>query len=155
MPNKRKRKKEHKYDLRILDVARVTRVIAGGRRFSFRVVAAFGDHKGKIGIDTAKSKSVSAALDKIKKKMDKKITKAPLTKDGTIPCSIKVKFKAARIILKPRSQKIIAGGVIRTMAQLAGFKGLTAKILGTNNKLNNAKAFMKAIEKLKKIEKSI
>jgi len=152
MDKKRKsfknRRKKQEYDTRILDVARVTRVVAGGRRFSFRISAIMGDHKGRIGLGVKKGHSVKNALEKAKKQAKKNLIKIPLTKDKTIPQEIEIKFKSAHLLLKPRLNKLVAGGVVRIMAQVSGIKSMTGKIIGTNNKLNNARAFIKAMKML-------
>lgn len=146
------RKKE--FDQRVLDVARVTRVVKGGRRFRFRTTVAIGNKKGRVAIGISKGSDVSDAIAKAIIKAKKKFINVPITDKGTIPHEIQVKFKAAKIILKPSSEGrgIIAGGVIRLIAELSGIRNLSAKILGTSNKYTNAQAMMIALQKLKPIK---
>lgn len=139
--------RDREFETKLLDVARVTRVVAGGRRFRFRTVVVIGDKKGKIGLAVAKGSDVSSAMDKAITLAKKNLIKVPMI-NNTIPHQVEIKHKSAKIILKPRKEKLIAGGIIRTMAQLAGIKALTAKIIGSQNKLNNARAVMLALKKL-------
>jgi len=150
----RKIDKKKEFDQKVLDVARVTRVVKGGRRFRFRTAVAIGDKRGKIGLGIAKGADVSDAISKAVSKAKKRFINLPITSKGTIPHQVQVKFKASKIILKPGSQGrgIIAGGVIRLMAELAGIRNLSAKILGTSNKYTNAQAMMIALQKLKPIK---
>jgi len=141
------RQQDREFETKLLHVARVTRVVAGGRRFRFRTVVAIGDKKSKIGLAVAKGSDVSTAMNKAIAKAKKNLIKTPLI-NNTIPNQVAIKYKSAKIILKPRKDKLVAGGVIRIMAQLSGIKFLTAKMFGSQNKLNNARAMMVALCKL-------
>jgi small subunit ribosomal protein S5 len=138
-------KKEEEFDQRMVDVARVTRVMAGGKRMKFRVCLAIGDRKGRVGVGVAKGADVTMAINKALAKAKKKIIKLQLFND-TIPHPIWIKFKAAKIILKPakRGTGVKAGGPVRILCELAGIPNITAKILGSNNKINIATATMLA-----------
>ncbi|MFH1392226.1 MAG: 30S ribosomal protein S5 [bacterium] len=137
------------FDTKLVDIARVTRVVAGGKRFRFRTVVVIGDRKGSIGLAVGKGPDVSSAMEKAIAKAKKDLIKADLV-NGTILRQIAIKYRSAKIILKPRKDKLVAGGVIRVMAHLAGIRSMTAKMLGSQNKLNNAQAMMLALKKLKK-----
>ncbi|MBT6691286.1 30S ribosomal protein S5 [Candidatus Parcubacteria bacterium] len=135
------------FEQKIVDLARVTRVMAGGKRMKFRACMVVGDKKGRVGIGLAKGVDVAMAISKSVSKAKKKTILVPII-DGTIPHEVNVKFKAARIMMKParKGSGIKAGGVMRIILELAGVKDVVAKILGTNNKVNNAKAVLKALE---------
>ncbi len=140
------------FEQKLLDVARTARMVAGGRRFSFRAVVVIGNKKGKVGVGVAKGADVSIAVDKAVKQAKKQIINVLLTEAKTIPHQIEAKYGAARVLLKPaaKGRGIIAGGTIRVICILGGIENITAKILGrTNNKLNNAYATIKALNKLK------
>ncbi len=140
------------FEQKLLDVTRTARMVAGGRRFSFRVVVVLGNKKGKVGIGVAKGADVTMAVEKAVKQAKKYLIDIPLTKDKTIPYRIEAKYGAAKVLIKParEGRGIIAGGTIRVICLLGGIENITAKILGrTNNKLNNARATIKALEKLK------
>ena len=140
------------FDHRVLDVRRTARVVAGGRRFSFRVTEAVGDRKGQVGLGVGKGASVAEAIDKAVFQAKKGIFRIPLTAARSIPHETEAKFSAASVILKParEGRGLVCGGPLRPIADLAGIRDLTAKILGrTPNKLNNARAAMEALKKLK------
>lgn len=145
-----KPKEKPEFEQKLLNIARVARVIAGGRRFRFRVVVAVGNGKGKVGLGLAKGSDVAGAVEKAQKKAQKNLITVPLVK-GSIPHEITVKLNAAKLLLKPGrvGQGIVAGGVLRPIFELAGIKDISAKILGSNNQMNNAKAAIEALKKLK------
>lgn len=159
-PRERKLNSEHErerseFDHRVLDIRRTARVVAGGRRFSFRAAVVVGNRKGRIGFGIGKGIDVSTAIEKAVHRAKKELINVPLTKSFSIPHGVKGKASAARVMLKPapEGKGLMAGGPIRAIADLAGIKNLTAKILGrTPNKLNNAKAAMEALKKLKRHE---
>ncbi len=139
------------YEQKLLDVARVVRVVAGGRRFRFRAVMAIGDQKGKVGLGVAKGQDVSLAVEKATAKARKHLVKVPLLK-GTIPHQVEAKYGSAKVLLKPGrpGRGIVAGGAVRAICNLAGLENISAKIIGrTTNKLNNARATIEAFKKLK------
>ncbi len=148
-PGGREERQPEEFAQSIVDLARVTRVMAGGKRMRFRACVAVGDKNGHIGLGLAKGADVSLAMNKAVAQAKKKMLTVPLV-DGTIPHAITQKYGAAYVMIKPAVQGkgIIAGGVIRIMAEMAGIHNLTAKILGTNNKVNNAKCMMLALSSL-------
>lgn len=152
--NPRMREKSE-FDQNVLDVRRTARVVAGGRRFSFRTTVVVGNKKGKVGVGVGKGADVSSAIEKGAFQARKNLISVPITDKKTIPHFVSAKVAAARIILKParEGRGLVAGGPIRVIANLAGIKNLTAKIIGrTVNKLNNARATIEALKKLKKQE---
>lgn len=142
---------QKQYEEKLLDLRRVTRVVAGGKRFSFRATLVVGNRAGMVGIGVAKGKDVSEAIVKAKTQAMKKLIKVPIIND-TIPHEVRAKYCAARVVLKPaqRGHGIVAGGAVRAVCELAGIKDLSAKILSrTPNKLSNAMATLSALKKIK------
>lgn len=139
------------FQTKLLDLARVTRVTGGGKRMSFRAVVVAGDKKGKVGIGVDKGKDVSQAIDKATRRAKKDLLSVIIV-DGTIPHEVQAKYGPAVILLRPqkKGRGLVAGGAVRTICDLAGIKNISSKILsGSKNKLNNAKATMEALRKLK------
>ena len=142
------------YESKVLDIARVTRVVAGGRRFRFRAVVVIGNRRGKVGVGVAKGQDVSLAVNKATAQAKKHLIEIPL-KETTIPHSIEVKYKSAKVLLKPgvKGRGLVAGGAVRVICDLAGIENIFSKILGkTKNKLNNARATIKALQNLKSLK---
>ena len=140
------------FEQKLLDVRRTARMVAGGRRFSFRAVVIVGNKKGKVGVGVAKGADVAMAVDKAVKQAKKDLTDIIITKNASIPYKVEAKYSAARIMLKPapKGRGVVAGGTVRNICNLAGIENITAKIIGrTNNKLNNARATIEALKKLK------
>jgi small subunit ribosomal protein S5 len=146
-------KKKDEFDQRILDIARVTRVMAGGKRMSFRACVAIGDKKGKVATALGKGSDVSIAINKAVNKAKKDMMTVSMINE-TIPHEVYHQLGAAKILFKPAKQGrgVIAGGVVRIILELAGVKNISSKILGTNNKINNARCTIEALRKLKKVE---
>lgn len=143
--------KEKEFDQKLLDVARVTRVVAGGRRFRFRVAVVIGNRNGKVGLGVAKGQDVTMGVEKAVANAKKNLIAVPLTA-GTIPHMVEGKHDRAYVLLKPGrvGGGIVAGGAVRVICDLAGIKNISSKILGkTTNKLNNARAVMLALQKIK------
>jgi small subunit ribosomal protein S5 len=134
------------FDQKILNIRRVTRVVAGGRRFSFSVALVAGDRKGSVGLGLGKAGDTSLAINKALRNAKKNMVKLKLTKDMSLPYEVKAKFGSAKVVLMPnKGRGLVAGSVIRDIIKLAGVRDITGKILGgTKNKLNNAKAVMEA-----------
>lgn len=136
---------------KLLDLARVTRVTGGGKRMSFRATVVAGDKKGKIGIGVDKGRDVSQAIEKATRRARKNLVNVVII-EGTIAHEVQAKVGPARILLKPqkKGRGLVAGGAVRTICELAGIKNISSKILsGSKNKLNNARATMEALKKLK------
>jgi len=135
------------FDQKILNIRRVTRVVAGGRRFSFSVALIAGDRKGGIGLGLGKAGDTSLAINKALRNAKKNMVKLKLTKDMSLPYEVQAKFGSAKVVLMPnKGRGLVAGSVIRDIIKLAGIRDITGKILGgTKNKLNNAKAVMEAL----------
>ena len=139
------------FDQKILSIRRVTRVMAGGRRFSFSVSMLIGDKKGSVGVGLGKSNDTTLAISKSVASARKNMIKIKLTDKMSIPHEVSAKYKASQVTLMPNAGKgLVAGGALRDILNLAGMKNVSGKILSrSKNQLNNARAAMKAFEKLK------
>ncbi len=137
------------FEQKTIEIARVTRVVAGGKRMRFRATVAIGDAKGKVGIGMAKGGDVSIAIQKAATAARKKMIVVPIV-DDTIPHQVMIKRGAARLLIKPapKGSGVIAGGPIRIIMELAGVKNVVSKILGSPNKINNVYALLEALASL-------
>lgn len=135
------------FDQKILDIRRVTRVVAGGRRFSFSVALVAGDKKGGVGLGLGKAGDTSLAINKALRNAKKNMIKLNLTKTMSIPHELSAKFSSSYVVLKPnKGRGLVAGSVIRDIVKLSGMKDITGKIFSNSkNKLNNAKAVILAL----------
>lgn len=141
------------FEQRMIDLARVTRVMAGGKRMRFRACVVIGDRKGRVGWGVAKGADVSLAIQKAVAQAKKNIITVSIV-DGTIPHQVTVKYHAARLMLKPAKEGngLIAGGVVRTVLDLAGIQNIVSKMFGSPNKINNVGATFKALGMLRRVE---
>ena len=150
--NKRyKEVKKDEFESKLLDLARVAHTRAGGRKMRFRALVIIGDKAGKVGMGLSKGSDVALAIDKATRLSRKNLVQIPIT-GNTIPHEVSAKVGAARIILRPqrKGRGLVAGGTVRTICALAGIKDISSKILSrTGNKINNARATMEALKKLK------
>lgn len=152
MPNKRESRRpqaNNKLDFehKVIQVRRVTRVVAGGRRFSFSVAVIAGDRQGKIGVGVGKASDTALAIDKALNSAKKNMIKLALTDNRSIPYEVEAKFNASVIKIKPSPGRgLVAGSSARTVLDLAGIKDVSAKLTSrSKNKLNNARVAMNAI----------
>lgn len=145
---KSQQKKE--YDQKILSIRRVTRVVAGGRRFSFSVAIVVGDKKGSVGVGIGKASDTSLAIEKAVRNAKKNMIKLNLTENNSIPYELSSKFCAARVLLQPsKGRGRVAGSSVRNVLELGGVTDVNAKILSrSKNKLNNARAAVEALATL-------
>jgi small subunit ribosomal protein S5 len=140
------------FEQKIIDIRRVARVVAGGRRFSFRVTVVAGNRKDEVGVGLGKASDTATAIEKAFRNAEKNLIKVKVTKDFSIPHKTEAKFAAAKIIIKPapHGRGLIAGSSVRTVLDLSGIKNASAKVLSrSKNKLNNARAAIEALRKLK------
>jgi small subunit ribosomal protein S5 len=138
------------FDQKILNIRRVTRVVAGGRRFSFSVALVAGDKKGAVGLGLGKAGDTALAINKALRNAKKNMIRLNLTKTMSIPHELSAKFSSSHISLRPnKGRGLVAGSVIRDIVKLSGMKDITGKILSNSkNKLNNAKAVMSALSQI-------
>ncbi len=137
------------FDQKTLDIARVARVTKGGKRFSFRATVVVGNGRGKVGVGIAKGKDVAQSILKAYNQGKKRMITVVVV-NGTIPYQVEAKYSSAVVMIKPSKNGIKAGGAVRVVAQMAGIRGLTGKLIErTNNKLNIAMATLEALKKLR------
>ncbi len=135
------------FDSKAIDVRRVTRVVSGGRRFSLHVTMIAGDRNGRVGLGTGKAMDTQVAMEKALKSARKNMIKFNLDDKKTIKHEVSAKYDTSEIWISPNKGKgLIAGSSARVILNLAGLQNVTAKFHGgTKNKLNNARATMKAL----------
>lgn len=152
----KKRGEKSDIEQRLLDVARVARVVKGGRRFSFRATVVVGDRKGRVGVGVSKGADVAAAVNKAVYQAKKAMITVPIIK-GTIPHEILTKVGSGKVFLKPGREGggIIAGGAVRAVCELAGIVNIVSKTYGTNNKLTNAQVAIEALGSLSSPEETL
>lgn len=140
---------EKQFDERVVHVDRVARVVKGGRRFRFRALVVIGDHKNRVGIGSAKGADVTAAVSKAVDIAKKNMVTLSIYK-GTLPHEAQAKVGGAQILIKPASPGtgLIAGGVVRTILEVAGVSNALSKSLGSSNKTNTAYATIKALQSI-------
>ena len=146
-----KSEKKEEFESRLLDLARVSHTRAGGRRMRFRAVMVTGNRQGKVGLGIAKGADVQIAIEKATRASKKNLIQVPMSQE-TIPHEVSAKVGAARIILRPqrKGRGLVAGGTVRVVCSLAGIKNISSKIISrTGNKINNARATLEALKKLK------
>lgn len=143
------------FEEKVVDIARVTVVVKGGRRFSFSAIVVVGNKKGKIGWGHGKANEVPDAIKKAVKDARRNLIEVPIVDGRTIPHEIQTKFVASDILLKPapKGKGIVASGSVRSVVELAGYKDIYTKSLGSRSKQNSVKATFEALKKLKTIEK--
>lgn len=139
------------FEQKIINISRVTRVVKGGRRLSFRVDMVIGDKKGRVGLGSGKATDTSLAIQKSFNQARKNLVYLKLTKNNSIPFETDAKVTSSRVSMMPnKGRGLVAGSTMRTVLEFAGITDVTAKVRsGSKNKLNNAKA---AIEALKSFE---
>ena len=139
------------FDQKIVSIRRVTRVMAGGRRFSFSVSMVIGDKKGRVGVGVGKAGDTQLAIEKAVRDAKKHMITVPMNKEGHIPHDVHIKYASSEVMIMPAPGRgLVAGSSVRTVLELAGVKDVTAKIFSrSKNKLNNARAAVEALKQLK------
>jgi small subunit ribosomal protein S5 len=144
---------EPKFDERVIEIARVAKVVKGGRRFQFRVTIVTGDNKGKIGIGIGKANAVPDAMRKATDRAHKDMRLMKIS-GTTIPHEVTARVGGAVVLLKPASEGtgVIAAGGVRAVLEAAGVRDILTKSLGSSNLLNVVKATFDALDQLKSPE---
>ena len=140
------------FDQKIISIRRVTRVMAGGRRFSFSVAMVIGDKKGKVGVGIGKAGDTQAAIEKAIRDAKKSMIIVPMNKESRIPHDVHTKYASSEVMIMPAPGRgLVAVSSVRTVLEHAGVKDVTAKIFSrSKNKLNNARAAVEALKLLRK-----
>ena len=140
------------FDQKIISIRRVTRVMAGGRRFSFSVAIVIGDKRGKVGVGIGKAGDTQLAIEKAVRDAKKNMIVVPMNKEGHLLHDVHTKYASSEVMIMPAPGRgIVAGSSVRTVLEHAGVKDVTAKIFSrSKNKLNNARAAIQALELIKK-----
>jgi ribosomal protein S5, bacterial/organelle type len=147
----RTKEKEVEWQERVVQIRRVTKVVKGGKKLSFRAVVIVGNEKGQVGVGVGKAADVIGAVKKGVADGRKNVVEVPLTKSNSIPHPINGVGGGAQVMMRPASPGtgVIAGGAVRTVLELAGVRNILAKQLGSSNPLNNARATINALQSLR------
>lgn len=148
---KRAREKESDWQERVVQIRRVTKVVKGGKKLSFRAIVVVGNERGQVGVGVGKAADVIGAVKKGVADGKKHLVEVPLTKANSIPHPTTGAGGGAKVMMRPAAPGtgVIAGGAVRTVLELAGVKNILAKQLGSGNPLNNARAAVAALETLR------
>ena len=154
--NLKSKETEISWEERVVQVKRVTKVVKGGKKLSFRAVIIVGNEKGQVGVGIGKATDVIGAVKKGVTDAKKNIVSIPLTKKNSIPHPIYGISGAAKVIMRPSSpgSGVIAGGAVRTVLELAGIQNILTKQLGSNNILNNARATINGLLNLRTFQQA-
>ena len=147
----RTKEKEVEWQERVVQIRRVTKVVKGGKKLSFRAVVIVGNEKGQVGVGVGKAADVIGAVKKGVADGRKNVVEVPLTKSNSIPHPLTGAGGGAQVMMRPASPGtgVIAGGAVRTVLELAGVRNILAKQLGSSNPLNNARATIDALQSLR------
>lgn len=149
---KREPRERSEFDQRTIELRRVARVIAGGRRFSFSAALVLGDRKGRVGVGLGKGGDTALAIEKATRDAKRNMITVNMTKTMSIPHDITAKYSSGIVSIKPAPRRgIVAGSSAKLVLELSGVTDVTAKILSpSKNKLNIARATIKALEQIKR-----
>lgn len=149
--NNRSREKETDWQERVVQIRRVTKVVKGGKKLSFRAIVVVGNERGQVGVGVGKASDVIGAVKKGVADGKKHLVDVPLTKANSIPHPVNGMGGGAKVMMRPAAPGtgVIAGGAVRTVLELAGVRNILAKQLGSDNPLNNARAAVSALEALR------
>lgn len=147
----RAKEKDTNWQERVVQIRRVSKVVKGGKKLSFRAIVIVGNERGQVGVGVGKAADVIGAVRKGVADAKKQLIDVPLTKANSINHITKGVAGGAKVLMRPAAPGtgVIAGGAVRTVLELAGVKNILAKQLGSNNPLNNARAAVNALESLR------
>lgn len=154
MQNKKVKQPAKMLDEIVLDTKAVVKVTKGGRHRRFQAVVIVGDKKGLVGLGIGKANEVSEAVKKARQEATKNVVRVPMVDARTIPHEIVGEKGATRVVIKPASAGtgLIAGGAVRSVLEIAGYRDVVSKSLGSRTKINMARATLKALTSLRTIE---
>ena len=147
----RNREKESDWQERVVQIRRVTKVVKGGKKLSFRAVVVVGNERGQVGVGVGKAGDVIGAVRKGVADGKKHLVRVPITKSNSIPHPANGIAGGAKVMMRPAAPGtgVIAGGAVRTVLELSGVRNVLAKQLGSDNPLNNARAAIDALASLR------
>ena len=147
----RTKEKESNWQERVVQIRRVSKVVKGGKKLSFRAIVVVGNEKGQVGVGVGKAGDVIGAVRKGVADGKKQLVDVALTKSNSIPHLARGIAGGASVLVRPAAPGtgVIAGGAVRTVLELAGVKNILAKQLGSDNPLNNARAAVNALDSLR------
>ncbi len=152
----RRRKEERKpeFEQKIISLRRVTRVVAGGRRFSFSVAMVLGDRRGRVGVGVGKSNDTAMAIEKAIRDAKANMITVRRTEEGSIPFDVEAKYGASVVEIRPAPGRgLVAGASVRAVLDLAGVTDVTSKIwTRSKNQINIARATIEALKKLEELD---
>lgn len=154
MYNQNYKPEPKEFEETVVQINRISKKTKGGNQIRFSALVVVGDKKGKVGVGNAKAKDVRSAIQKSISEAKKRLI--TITMAGTtIPFSVNEKFSASKVLLKPAppGSGIIAGGPMRMVLEAAGLRDVVGKTLGSNNKISNVRATLKALEKVTELSK--
>jgi small subunit ribosomal protein S5 len=145
------REEKSEWQERVVQIRRVTKVVKGGKKLSFRAIVVIGNERGQVGVGVGKASDVINAVKKGVADGKKHLVNVPLTKASSIPHPAAGSGGGAKVMMRPAAPGtgVIAGGAVRTVLELAGVKNILAKQLGSDNPLNNARAAVSALGTLR------
>ncbi|MEB3826639.1 30S ribosomal protein S5 [Phormidium sp. CCY1219] len=147
----RNRDNQTDWQERVVQIRRVTKVVKGGKKLSFRAIVVVGNERGQVGVGVGKASDVIGAVKKGVADGKKHLIEVPLTKANSIPHRVNGMATGAKVMMRPAAPGtgVIAGGAVRTVLELAGVQNVLAKQLGSDNPLNNARAAVEALSSLR------
>jgi small subunit ribosomal protein S5 len=151
-PDRQDQDKEFKE--KVVQIRRVTKVVKGGKKMGFRAVVVIGDMKSRVGLGIGKAVEVASAIRKGVEAAKRQMVEVYQV-GGTLPHDILGEYRASQVVLRaaPRGTGVIAGGAVRTVLELGGFKNVVAKSIGASNAINVARATLSALTSLKRLDR--
>ncbi|EGV00380.1 30S ribosomal protein S5 [Mycoplasmopsis columbina] len=144
-------KQDNEFSEKVVNISRVTKVVKGGRRFSFSAFVVVGDKKGRVGFGHGKANEVPDSIKKAIKDAKNNLVTVPVYKNTTVPHQVEAKFLASKVMLKPapKGKGIVASGTVRAVVELAGYTDIYTKTYGSRSKANIVRATLKALAALR------